>query len=72
MITLDCNAPLHNSFSYETVSSALNGAHIVSINKTSDGRFHLVEGCDEHYEAYLTKDQFLAWIEELKQLADLK
>lgn len=68
MIKIDSNAPYHDRFRYETVSLALQGSNIVSISKEPDGRYKFVECCDEYYEAYLTKDQFLAWIEELKQL----
>ncbi len=41
----------------ETMLDALDGARIFSIKKATDKRFHIIEKCDDYFEAYLTKDE---------------
>jgi len=53
----------------DTVLEALENAEIFKVTPLRDGRFLVNELCDEYFIAYLTKDQLLALVEELRVMA---
>ena len=66
---LDCNAYGKKLVEYKTISQALDDNRIVSVTKQPDGRFQVTERCDDYYSGYLTREQLLAWSDELRTLA---
>jgi hypothetical protein len=67
--TVDCNAYGTKPLNYPTISESLDDNRIVSVTQQPDGRFQILEKCDDYFAAYLTREQLLAWAEELKALA---
>lgn len=67
---VDCDQHGLGPLEYPTVSEALADNRVVKITKREDGRFDVREMCDEWARANLTREQLLAWAEELKVLAD--
>jgi hypothetical protein len=68
---VDCNAYGKEPLEYKTISKALADNRIVSVSKEDDGTFCVEEGCDNYFCGYLTREQLLAWAEELKALAGM-
>jgi hypothetical protein len=66
---VDCNAYGKELVEYPTISEALDDNRIVSVTKQPDGRFQVLERCDDYYSSYLTREQLLAWADELRALA---
>ena len=54
---------------YATVSEALSDCRIVSVEKNPDGTFCAGEKGSEYFTLTLSRDELLAWAEELKALA---
>lgn len=54
---------------YPTVSQGLLQNNIIKIRNNENGEFVLTEQCDDYFDVTLSRDEFLAWIEELKALA---
>jgi len=68
---VDCNAYRRKPLEYKTVSEALDDNRVVSVTREADGTFCVEERCDEYYRAYLTREQLLAWADELRALAGM-
>jgi len=68
---VDCNPYRKELVESKTISEALANNRIVSVSKEEDGRFCVQEGCDDYFRGYLTREQLLAWSEELKALAGM-
>jgi hypothetical protein len=66
---VDCNAYGKELVEYQTISQALDDNRIVSVTKEPDGRFQVTERCDDYFSGYLTREQLLAWADELRALA---
>lgn len=68
---VDCDQYGKEPLEYPTISEALAGNRVVKITKLEAGRFEVREMCDEWASANLTREQLLAWAEELKALAGM-
>lgn len=68
---VDCNAYGKEPLEYKTISEALADNRIVNVTKEYDGRFCVEEGCDNYFRGYLTREQLLAWSDELRALAGM-
>lgn len=68
---VDCDQYGKKLLEYPTISEALADNRLVKITKLEDGRFEVKEMCDEWAVASLTREQLLAWAEELKALASI-
>ena len=68
---VDCDQHGKEPLEYPTISEALADNRVVKITKLEDGRFEVREMCDEWAMANLTREQLLAWAEELKALAGM-
>ena len=66
---VDCDAYGREILKYDSISEALADNRVVKITKMEDGRFKVREMCDEYFSARLTRDQLIAWAEELTELA---
>lgn len=53
-----------------TILDALDVLGVFSINKLNPDLFEVVESCDGHYDAHLTKEQMLALSDEIRELAE--
>lgn len=53
----------------DTVLAALEEAQVFKIVRQDDGRFEIVERCDEWYGAFLTREQMLMLADEIRALA---
>lgn len=54
---------------HPSVLAALKEANVVTVKPQPDGRFRVRERCDRYYAVYLTREQMLAWADELRTLA---
>lgn len=72
MFTVDCWA--YGSVDEPSVSKALAENRVVKITPTDDGKFDVLEMCDEYFGATLTAEQLAEWGRELIALssADVK
>lgn len=52
----------------ETVSECLRNDRVVEVTKIDDGTFFIGECCDGFYHAVLSREQFAAWVDELKAM----
>ena len=68
---VDCDQHGKEPLEYPTISEALADNRVVKITKLEDGRFEVREMCEEWASANLTREQLLAWVEELKALAGM-
>ena len=68
---VDCDQYCDEMLEYKTISEALADNRVVRVKKLEDGRFEVREMCDEWASANLTREQLLAWAEELKALAGM-
>jgi hypothetical protein len=58
-----------NLTDYPSVLDALREANVMTI-KPMDGHSRVRERCDRYYQIYLTRDQVLAWADELRAMVD--
>ena len=54
----------------DTIGEALREDRVVEVTKEEDGRFRVEECCDRYFAAILTKEQLIAWADELRELAN--
>ncbi len=54
---------------YSSVLDVLRAANVLTVKPMPDGRFRVRERCDRYYHVYLTREQLLAWADELRALA---
>lgn len=67
LFAVDCWA--YGPVEEPTVSKALAENRVVKITPTEDGKFKVLEMCDEHFGATLTTEQLAAWGRELVALS---
>lgn len=67
---VDCDPYNGELREYSTITGALAENRILKITVEQDGRFLLREMGDEYFVARLTREQLIAWSEELRALAD--
>lgn len=53
---------------YPSVLAALKDAGVMTVKIMPDGRFRVRERCDRYYSVYLTREQVLAWADELRAM----
>ncbi len=66
---VDCDAYGREILEYDSISEALADNRVVKITKMEDGKFKVREMCDEYFSSCLTREQLIAWAEELTELA---
>lgn len=54
---------------YPSILEALDDLRVLRINKIENGEFEVTEMCDEYFSAFLTRDQLLLLVEEIKRLS---
>ena len=69
------DARLPNGVLYEcdTIGDGLRCNNVIAVEKYEEGNqsgFLVSEQCDNYYDVLLTKEQLLAWAEELRELAN--
>ena len=64
---IDCSA--YGPDETATISEALANNRIVKITPTEDGKFDVIEMCDEYFVATLTAEQLEEWGRELIALS---
>lgn len=54
---------------YPSVLAALREENVLTVKRLADGRYRVRERCDRYYAVYLTRDQLVAWADELRAMA---
>lgn len=67
LFAVDCWA--YGSVDEPTISKALAENRVVKIRPTEDGKFEILEMCDEYFGATLTAEQLAEWGRELIALS---
>ena len=67
LFVVDCWA--YGRVDEPTISKALAENRVVKITPTEDGKFEVLEMCDEYFGATLTADQLAEWGRELIALS---
>ena len=67
LFAVDCWA--YGSVDEPTISKALAENRVVKITPTEDGKFEVLEMCDEYFGATLTAEQLAEWGRELIALS---
>jgi len=67
LFAVDCWA--YGSADEPTISKALAENRVVKITPTEDGKFEVLEMCDEYFGATLTAEQLAEWGRELIALS---
>ncbi len=52
-----------------SILDTLKDANVMTIKRQPDGTFRVRERCDRYYAVYLTREQMLAWADELRAIA---
>jgi hypothetical protein len=69
---IDCNLYGKEPLEYATVSEGLADNCVLKVERLVDGRFKVIEMCDEWAMAFLTADQLRAWGHELINMANME